>query len=524
MKGNQNGSESLKRKSTEERQRYLLIGAFILLVILNIILRFPVTPHELGRDSFYIHDLADSIIDSGYIKWAIHPLSYFGAYALSYAAGSPTILAIVSTASDIDISWSIYLTSLLFALFGMFGMYLLAEEFTGRFDLGLLAAFLFSVSALSLKYTLWTFSARGPLLMVLPLFMWCLLRYVKLRSAKYLLLIVVFFSLFVSLHKMAVLFFLIVLGYVLVTHLPDSIRGIKTRYLGWTLIITYGLLFILPFLFVQNEWATMSLSNYVSLDGGWHSQVFGAVTTMGSRLGLLLPLSILGFIVLSFKPNKRTEDWFLIGTTLLFAPLLFYEEYIYTFQLPLLVLLSLPGLLAVVEIFQQTLTVRSTRKIFAGILVMCVIFSSFTLFVRYTNEYESGYGNYMYDSTYAVAQYIIDNPDSIELMGGDSVAIGQLSAFIPNPVSMARSVDYLIFDRISVDALDISLRSIQLSPNSVAGFVRMPFEVKFNDNILRSDSRYIVMSARSGDDLMEDTTKKKIYDNAFDELWYEEQG
>ena len=89
----------------------------------------------------------------------------------------------------------------------------------------------------------------------------------------------------------------------------------------------------------------------------------------------------------------------------------------------------------------------------------------------------------MYDSTYAAAQYVIGNPDYIELGRGDPIATRQISAFVPNPAPMARSVDHLVFDRIGIDALDISLKPLSLSPNSFAGFVQMPFEVRYNDNI-----------------------------------------
>lgn len=501
------------------RQNALLIGAFVLLIVLNVVLRFPITPHEIGDDSFYIHDLADSIIDSGSIKWAIHPLSYFGLYALSYPAGGPTIFAEVPIISGIDISWSIYIASLLFALFGIFSMYLLAAEFTGRSDLGLLAAFLFSVSPLSLKYTLWTSSTRGVFLMVLPLFIWCFLRYAKTKALRYLTLIVMTLALLASLHKMFLLAVLIVLGYIIAYYLPGSIKRIKTRYLGCALIIVYILLFTLPFILIQNEWTTLYLSHYLSLGGGCFSHILSAIVTMGARLGFLLPLSVLGLVALGFKSEKQIEDWFLIGTTTLFAPLLFYEEYIYMFQSPLLVLLSLSGLLAGIEFFRKILHTRSTKMVLICILILCVVFASFTLYIRYTNEYESGHGNYLYGSTYALAQYIQTNPDSVELIG-NSVATRQISAFVPNPTSLARSVDYLIFDRVDKGALSISLKPIPISPNGIAGFVRMPFGINYDD-ISRSESTFVVMPARLGSDMIADVTQKKVYDNALDELWYE---
>lgn len=510
--------KDFEREINGDRQNNLLICGFILLIVLNIIFRVPLTPHEIGDDSFYIHDLTDSIIDSGSIKWAIHPLSYFGLYALSYPAGAPATFAMVSQVINIDISWSIYFASLLFALLGMFSTYLLAGEFFERRYQQLLAAFLFSLSPLSLKYTLWTGSARGLFLMLLPLQVWFFLRYAKTRDARYFILTAVIFALLASVHKMFPLIALILLGYVIASHLPNSVKRMNNYHLGCTLVIAYGLLFILPFVFIQNEWSTLYVSNYIPIGEGLHSHIVGAIITMGARLGLLIPLSVLGMAILLFKPKKQTEDWFLIVTTLLFTPLLFYEEYIYTFQLPLLVLLSLSGLLVTIGIFQRTFGLKSARAVLTCVLIVCVLITSFTLFIRYTNEHESGYGNYLYESTYSLAQYVQNTPGRGELTG-DPAGTRQISAFVSNPTSLVRSVDLLIFDRIDRDSLDVSLGPLPRSPNEIAGFVRMPFDVKSNA-ISKEGPKYFVMSVRSGGRMTIDVSRYKIYDNAFDELWY----
>jgi hypothetical protein len=52
----------------------------LLLVLLNIAVRIPVAPHEIGNDSFFIHWMAQSILEEGIALWLVHPASVFGLY------------------------------------------------------------------------------------------------------------------------------------------------------------------------------------------------------------------------------------------------------------------------------------------------------------------------------------------------------------------------------------------------------------------------------------------------------------
>ena len=76
------------------------IGLFVGLIALNIILRIPTVPHEIGFDSFDIHILANSISAFGEARWWVHPLSVVGFFPLSYASSVPFILSGIGTTAQ----------------------------------------------------------------------------------------------------------------------------------------------------------------------------------------------------------------------------------------------------------------------------------------------------------------------------------------------------------------------------------------------------------------------------------------
>ena len=90
----------------------------ILALLLVISFRLPITPHELGQDSYTIKYKIDSIIEEGYAKWVVHPLAIFGLYNYSYPSGSIYLLAILAPVINISTELTIFILSLIFAIIG----------------------------------------------------------------------------------------------------------------------------------------------------------------------------------------------------------------------------------------------------------------------------------------------------------------------------------------------------------------------------------------------------------------------
>ena len=488
------------------KKEYVVIA---LLIVLNIIIRYPVTPHELGSDSFFIHDLANSISEYGYAKWVIHPLSFFGLYPYSYASGVPHLLSICSSITGLGMEWTIYMVSLLLGILGIFGAFVMAGEFSDNFYFKSLVAFIFSLSPLALKFTVWTVSTRGMLLMLLPLFIWGLLRLYKEYRHKYLFLSVLLFILLASSHKTFVLTLPIIAAFFLAILLPRIEKRINTKYSPYILSTLFIFLFSIQFLFIKGWWT----QRYTPFQGGeWYYFLGGTIFTMAARLGFLIPLALVGLVVILFKKDKIAKDWFLITTVLLFTPLLSHTMYFYQTLLPFFSLLAGFGIIYIVKPVNRFV---NQRYAVGFILIILICFSLFTLGVRYTNTDSLGYGNYMRESTSSLASFIQKETDNEGVIS--NVDWGRISAFVTNPMSLKGPYRF-VYDIVDEEELQIKRISFPKSLTELFKFVKCPYTV-INPPTLGYDAQYVVGYEDMRENIRVYDGKNKIYGNGREGIW-----
>lgn len=184
------------------RIRYLM---FALLIILNIILRYPCTPHELGDDSFYIHSLGGSISLHGHAQWVLHPLSLLGLYPFSYPSGVPFIISEISQCTGLNMELIILVVATIFGLLSLFTSYLMAGAIWDDDRFKFLVAFGYSLSPLLLKFTIWTMSTRGLFIVLLPLFIWSLFKghdSINISKLRYYVLSILLLIVLAVIHRM----------------------------------------------------------------------------------------------------------------------------------------------------------------------------------------------------------------------------------------------------------------------------------------------------------------------------------
>lgn len=180
----------------------------LLLILLNITVRIPVTPHEIGCDSFFIHWMAQSILEEGTALWLVHQASVFGLYPYSYPSFVPFLLATLSNIMGLEIETIILMTSLSFGATGVLFAYLLGKEFSGNELVAYSTAFCFSLSPIFIEFTSWTTSTRALFVLLLPLILFLVLRYERTRDNRYLVLTLLFLLVEASVHRMFLLILL----------------------------------------------------------------------------------------------------------------------------------------------------------------------------------------------------------------------------------------------------------------------------------------------------------------------------
>jgi len=96
------------------RVTYCLI---VVVSAIGLLYRYPLgLGHEAGSDTTFIHTLANSLSERGTASWILHPLSYFGLYALSYPSAMPFLFASLAEVSGVSVEGSILLTGLGFSV------------------------------------------------------------------------------------------------------------------------------------------------------------------------------------------------------------------------------------------------------------------------------------------------------------------------------------------------------------------------------------------------------------------------
>src|SRR5659263_25286 len=150
-----------------------LIFFWILLIILNVIMRLPVTPHEIGHDSFMIHYISESISTYGHAKWWLNPLSIVGLYPFSLTSALPFLLSGVSQSLSLDMEYSIWLFMLVLGILSACTAYLMAGVIKNDKLFKFITALVYSTSPGILTLTTWNSSGRGLFLVLLPLLIYC---------------------------------------------------------------------------------------------------------------------------------------------------------------------------------------------------------------------------------------------------------------------------------------------------------------------------------------------------------------
>src|SRR2546427_3974847 len=185
----------------------------MVLTAANILFRYPLdVGHELGADTTFIHTLAIGVVQEGRGAWILHPLSYFGLYALSYPSAIPLTLASTSLTSGSPIEGAMLFFGWIVATAGGLGAYLAARSIRRDDLFALTVAVLFSLTPFYLKDTFWVGSSRGFVVGLVPVLVLLLVRDLRAVRFRYLILAIVLMVLLTAIHRMGVLTFFILVA------------------------------------------------------------------------------------------------------------------------------------------------------------------------------------------------------------------------------------------------------------------------------------------------------------------------
>lgn len=461
------------------KKTYIIL---LLLILLNIAVRIPVTPHGVGNDSFFIHWMAQSIIEEGTALWLVHPASVFGLYPYSYPSFIPFLLATFSNIMGLSIESIILMTSISFGVIGVLFAYMLGKEFSGNELVAYLTAFCFSLSPIFIDFTSWTASTRALFVLLLPLILFLVLRYERTKDNRFLFLTLLFLLVEASVHRMFLLIVLFLIPAYIFTKLFFRFREkravqIIDKKLCWLILIVFFVFFLLQFsnfdFFRANQYTyrTGFFFTAGSVEDWMHGTLNKPILFLNmcidyvsnsSILFFFLPITLVLWLSKIKKREYKFEELFFVMSLLLGSFFLMNGYYVAMFYLPIFSLLSGIGMVKSIDFLKNK---KVGNYLFVSILIISLIFSCFMIYHWRSNIAEEQ-KVWMEDNTFHAAKFIEQNSilgDSV--MTSNALLRRRIIANSYVPIFPLYGPQLLVYDYINNDKLNAKFH-IAPSPNT----------------------------------------------------------
>ncbi len=407
---------------------------FLLLIVVNIVMRYPLAAHEGGMDGFFMHATAYQLIIHEQGHWLIHPYSYLGFYPLSYPASMPFLLGSITTASFIDVELSVLLLGMVMGILSAFSMFMLLREMKKDDMLCFLGAILFSTSPLFVTFSAWQASSRLLFMGLLPMFCWLLIRCRSIINARnYILLIIPLTLAVLASHRLAITLFLLIIAFFVSNIVQSMIKmGTKStiRFQATHTVIRWSSPFaIMAIIFGLLFFGIGDISQALNIDISSEYEVgaffvgtdtlsiaLNIIVSLFGRAGILLPFAVLGIFILMWKKNKTQVEYFIIASLLALTPFISVRTYgIYAILVFLTIFIAY-GLNFFLEFIGSRKKQMLASLVF--LLVTSMVFSNM-MTVRWT----AGENNWMSEDQYETGLFLRYEADAATISpGGDDTA------------------------------------------------------------------------------------------------------
>jgi len=310
------------------RVAYLLLLAIILL---SIIVRYPLVEHErFQTDSYTLHYMAQSVVDSGHAKWIFNPFSYFGLYELNYPSGVPFILAGLSELTGLSMEVTVLVASMMFGIMSCLAVFVLARHFIRRPEYVLLATFFAILGARFIDTTYWDGSARGPMIVLVTFAAFTAFRASATGQPKLLMFGFMFGVGCFATHHMSVLLVLFGFGYLLAAfeaqYLMKKIRVRRISALVICNVLAATVTVVIAFTFFDyfRDLALLNLRSRALFDVESETMliVLNMAVSYVNQIGFILVFAVLGLPSLLRHSHFSVEKLFPITLAIAFIPML----------------------------------------------------------------------------------------------------------------------------------------------------------------------------------------------------------
>ena len=376
----------------------------VLLGLLTLLFRFPVTDSPTDSDNFFYATTVKSVLSDGQIFWAEHIFSFYGLYPGTTPLGGTILATSIVQITGISIHHYQLFHSIFLSLISTFGFFLLSGELTSNYKSRWISSLAFLVVPKFVFLNIWRFSLRFLLIAFLTFFFWAILRFMNEQynrsSRKMLLLLVVFTITLPSLHRMGLLFPGFLLSFLLAflfwnwqEKALNRERAGRQIFFVLTLLASY--FFYLSYLdFSPYSPDKKLFAVYYLNEGGFFSTIINLGFYYLINTGPMISLSLVGFIFWIQEGRVPFGYMFFMSSISLATILildLIYISYLVTFMI---IVFVIPGM----DFFIDNLKDYRIRfrVFFVSILILTVSFSSMNLFYRLEEKENENY-SYTYN-------------------------------------------------------------------------------------------------------------------------------
>ena len=448
--------------------RRIVISALASMIFLSLALRYPETEHELGVDSFFIHNLATNIANDGFAEWILNPLSMFGWYPLSYPSGGPFLLAASSDLGGTSIETTILFLSLAFGAMGVLASFVMAREFRDDDLFCLSVAFIYSFAPRFLAFTLWSASMRGLFMVLLPIFVWSVLRTHREPKPVNFGIVLGLFLLLASTHRLAALLAVVMIAFIVAIVILVVLRIIRLSIPNIVLarpfqkaspyLISFAFLGLAGGILFGTDILEAYSVGELAEGSSTEIQLLNLGVSLARSVGVSLVFAVGGAFVLVRSRNKTIREPFLLLAFLGLTPTLFLRQYTGFYILPFIAIFAGLPILALSQLRRARL--RKTALVASFVLMLT--FSTAVL------QYEVENSTALISPTYSTALYVSHETIDCRLISNDGlmgIRVAAISGCPVIPVGGAgttfQSPELLAFHYFT--ASEVELRTVRVS-------------------------------------------------------------
>jgi len=437
----------------------------VLLIVLSIVLisiavRYPLVEHERNQtDSYFIHRLSYSIVDSGYAKWTFSALSYVGYYPFSYPSGMPFLVAEVSSLTGLNIESCVLLINFVLASLFCPVCFVLARQFLRKPEYVLLATLLVSLGSRFVDTSYWNASARGPFVVLFTIVVFVSFRAVAMGQNRLFILAGILAVGCLAMHHMAVLLALIGVGYLFSafqTHYFLERFSLHRRRMAVAFNVVSGLIIVVFVVGFSEHFGTQGFTSFektflLDINPTALSTILNMAASYTNQIGFILLFALMGIPGLFRSSRLTLETLFPLAVLIVFIPVLGSSLYVSMLLAPFVAILGLMWIAKLLESSRRRFTVLS--------IIVLLIVSSAALPIWSTQswnekEYPNGDTVSVNDDVFNDAAYLRVNfkgTDAISNVGArtsELAAIGH-ATFLGSGIWMVMSGEVTRQDIVS---------------------------------------------------------------------------